>query len=83
MEFYAIMGIGTVVAILVVIVLPKSGSRRWEDDLIEPPTEQTETPAWKKDISEAHCDDDVDYARKMERYQNDSQHWPLPVPPQE
>lgn len=83
MEFYAIICIGTLVAILVVIVLPKSGGRRRDGDLIERPTEQAETPAWKKDISEAHCDDDMDYARKMERYENDSQHWPLPVPPQD
>jgi hypothetical protein len=81
MEFYAIMGIGTLVAIWVVANLRPSGSRRWDDDLDEQHPEQT--AAWKKDISEAHCDDDVDYARKMERYQNDSQHWPLPVPPQE
>jgi hypothetical protein len=81
MEFYAIMGIGTLVAIWVVMFLPRTGSRRWDDDLREQNPEQT--AAWKKDISEAHCDDDLDCARKMERYENDSQHWALPVPPQE
>jgi hypothetical protein len=79
--FLAIMGIGTVVAIWVVANLPKSrGHRRALASFEQKPSQ---TPAWRKDISEVHSTDDFDYLRKLERHQNDPHHWPLPFPPQE
>jgi hypothetical protein len=81
MEFLAIMGIGTLVAIWIVANLPKSrGLRREIVSLEEKPFQ---TPAWRKDMSEFYSTDDFDYLRKLERHQNDPHHWPCPFPPQE
>jgi hypothetical protein len=80
-EFLAIMGIGTVVAIWIVANLPKSrGHRR---DTISFEQKPFQTPAWRKDISEVYSTDGFDYLRKLERHQNDPQHWPYPFPPPE
>ena len=80
MEFALIMGIGTVVAILIVASLPKSSAPGDEENTFEtsPPRE---TPPWRKDISEVFSSDDYDYLRKLARYQKDPQHWPCPFPP--
>ena len=75
------MGIGTVVAIWVVANLPKSGGFSPDVKLFDemPP----QTPAWKKEISDAYSTDGLDYVRKLERHQNDPKHWPCPFPPPE
>ena len=78
--FLAIMGIGTVVAIWIVANLPKSrGLRRG----INSEHKLSQTPAWRKDISEFYSTDDFDYLRKLERHQSDPHHWPFPLPPSE
>ena len=79
MDFFLIMGIGTFVAIWIVANLPKSGGAAPDNDLSEPKPFQT--PAWRKDISESFATDDFDYLRKVERHQNNHQHWPFPFPP--
>ena len=43
----------------------------------------SQTPAWRKDISETFSTDGFDYLRKLERHQNDPNHWPCPFPPPE
>jgi hypothetical protein len=79
MNFFLFMGIGTLVAIWVVVNLPKSrGLRR---DVISFDEKPTQTPAWRKEISEVYSIDDFDYLRKLDRHQNDPQHWPCPFPP--
>jgi hypothetical protein len=82
MEFWLIMGIGTVVAILVVASLPKSGGIPCEEDpfAAAPPRD---TPIWKKDIVETYANGDLEYLEKLERHQKDPQHWPCPFPPDE
>jgi hypothetical protein len=45
-------------------------------------TKSFATPVWKKDVSEFYSTDDFDYLRKLNRYQNDPNHWPCPFPPQ-
>jgi hypothetical protein len=84
MEFFLIMGIGTVVAILIVANLPKSGGIPCEGE--ENPFEarpQRDTPIWKKDIAETYSMGDLEYLEKLERHQKDPQHWPCPFPPDE
>lgn len=80
MEFWLIMGIGTVVAILIVANLPKSGHIP-SDKAIYDAGKTRPTPVWKKDIAETWPLGDVDYWHKLERYQKDPQHWPCPFPP--
>ena len=79
MEFFLIMGIGTVVAILIVANLPKSGGIPYDEavDGVEPRA----TPIWKKDIVETYSMGDLEYLEKLERHQKDPQHWPCPFPP--
>jgi hypothetical protein len=79
MDFFLIMGIGTVFAIWVVANLPKSGGAAPDRDLSG--QKPFQTPAWRKDISETFSTDDFDYLRKLERHQNDPQHWPFPFSP--
>jgi hypothetical protein len=81
MDFYLIMGIGTVVTIWVVANLPKSGGAIHADDWPTPDPKPPQTPAWRKDISETFATDDLDYLRKLERHQDDPEHWPFPLPP--
>ena len=81
MEFLAIMGIGALIAIWIVANLPKSRGHRRE--IIPFEQKPSQTPAWRKDISEVYSTDDFDYLRKLDRYQNDPQHWPCPFPPPE
>ena len=81
MEFLAIMGIGTLVAIWVVANLPKS--RGYLRDAVSFEQKPLQTPAWRKDISEVYSTDGFDYLRKLDRYQTDPQHWPCPFPPPE
>lgn len=84
MEFVLIMGIGTVVAILVVANLPKSGGIPCGDEAdpfaAAPPRN---TPIWKKDSVETYANGDLEYLEKLERHQKDPQHWPCPFPPDE
>ncbi|HEY1719440.1 MAG TPA: hypothetical protein VGH42_14265 [Verrucomicrobiae bacterium] len=82
MEFFLIMGIGTVVAILIVANLPKSGGIPFDENPFEakPPRD---TPIWKKDIVETYANGDLEYLEKLERHQKDPQHWPCPFPPDE
>jgi hypothetical protein len=82
MDFLLIMGIGTVVAIVVVANLPKSGHIPYKEDqdpfaYKKPP----QTPAWQKDISEVWSTDELDYLAKLERHDRDPRHWPAPLPP--
>jgi hypothetical protein len=81
MEFLAIMGIGTLVAIWVVANLPKSRGLHREINSFE--QKPFQTPAWRKDISEVFSTDGFDYLRKLERHQDDPHHWPCPFPPPE
>ena len=81
-EFVLIMGIGMVIAIIIVANLPKSGNIPYEAEKDpfahkEPPS----TPAWRKDISETYPMGDLDYLAKLERHMKDPQHWPCPLPP--
>jgi hypothetical protein len=80
MEFFLIMGIGTVVAIIVLANLPKSGHLRLRGKPFaykEPP----QTLAWQKDISEVWSTDEMDYMAKLERHDRDPRHSPAPLPP--
>ena len=82
MEFMLIMGIGTVVAIVVVACQPKSGQIICEED--ENPfayKAPSKTLASQKDLSEVVSVDEMDYMRKSARYQGDPLHWPPPLPP--
>jgi hypothetical protein len=81
MDFFLIMGIGTVVAIWVVKNLPKSGGLR--RDIISFEQKPPQTPAWKKEMSDVYSTDGFDYLRKLERNQSDPHHWPCPFPPPE
>jgi len=80
MEFLVIIGIGTLVAVWIVANLPKSRCSSHEVRSLRQNAPQT--PAWSKDISETHSTDDFDYLRKLERHQNDPDHWPCPFPPE-
>ena len=75
------MGIGTVVAIVIVANLPKSGHIPFDESVFS--GKPTETPIWKKDISETYSMGDLEYLEKLERHQKDPQHWPCPFPPDE
>jgi hypothetical protein len=82
MDFLLIMGIGTVVAIIVVANLPKSGHipYRRDDDPFAYKAPR-ETLAHQKDSSEVIAVDEMDYLRKHARFVNDPRHWPAPLPP--
>ncbi|HEV2328528.1 MAG TPA: hypothetical protein VGY56_07045 [Verrucomicrobiae bacterium] len=79
MEFFVIMGIGTLVAILIVAGLPKSGHLHIDESVFS--GKKTGTPIWKKDIVETYANGDLEYLEKLERHQKDPQHWPCPFPP--
>jgi hypothetical protein len=81
MEFLAIMGIGTLVAIWVVTNLPNSRSLR--RDIVSFEEKPPQTPAWGKEMSDVYSTDGFDYLRKLERNQKDPSHWPCPFPPPE
>jgi hypothetical protein len=82
MEFLLIMGIGTVVAIVVVACQPKSGyipyDRSKDPFAYKAPPK---TLAWQKDLSEVVSTDGMDYLRKQARHMDDPRHWPAPFPP--
>src|ERR1035438_2757714 len=68
------------IAIWIVANLPKSrGLRREKISFEEKPSQ---TPAWRKVMSEVYSTDDFDYLRKLDRHQNDPHQWPCPVPPE-
>ncbi len=82
MEFLLIMGIGTVVAIIVVVNQPKSGGipyDRTNDPFAYKPPRKT--LAHQKDLSEVMAVDELDYIRKLGRHIDDPRHWPAPLPP--
>jgi hypothetical protein len=81
-EFALIMGIGTVVAIVIVANLPKWNGPADEENPFEPATPRG-TPIWKKDVAETYSMGDLEYLEKLERHQKDPQHWPCPFPPDE
>ena len=81
MEFLAIMGIGTLVAIWVVANLPKSRGLHCEINSLE--EKPSQTPAGGKEMSDVYSTDGFDYLRKLERNQKDPSHWPCPFPPPE
>jgi len=82
MEFLLIMGIGTIVAVLVVI-----GSRPKRPTAYRggvSPAHQFSpdgTPPWKKDIAASHPIGELQYLEAIERHDNDPQHQPFPLPP--
>ena len=82
MDFLLIMGIGTVVAIVVVGNQPKSGQivcdRKKNPFAYKAPPK---TLAWQKDLSEIVSTDGMDYLRKQARHMDDPRHWPAPFPP--
>jgi hypothetical protein len=75
------MGIGTVIAILIVASLPNPGGAPYDDTLDAKPNDSRETPACKKDLSEVFPINDLDYLWKRDRHQKDPEHWPAPLPP--
>ena len=82
MDFLLIMGIGTVVAIIVVVNLPKSGHIPYEKD--QDPfayKKPSQTLASQKCMSEVWSTDEMDYLYKLERHERDPRHWPAPLPP--
>jgi hypothetical protein len=79
MELVWILGIGAVVVVWMAANLSKSPAR--PNKRFSFVTKQSKTPAWRKDTSEFFSTDGFDYLRKLERYQNDPQHWPCPFPP--
>lgn len=75
MDFFLIMGIGTVVAIIVVANLPKSGHilyDKHQDPFAckKPP----QTLASQTGISEVWATDDMDYLNKLEHHERDPHH---------
>lgn len=80
MEFALIMGIGTVVAIIVVANMPKwDGPENMRNPFAG--NKHSATPVWKKDIIETYANGDLEYLEKLERHQKDPQHWACPFPP--
>jgi hypothetical protein len=84
MEFLLIMGIGTVVAIVIVALQPTSGHIPY-DAAKDPFTDKAspKTLAWQKDLSEVVSTDEFDYLRKQARHMDDPRHWPAPFPPEQ
>jgi len=82
MEFLVIMGIGTVLAVLVVI-----GNRpkrpRYVSRSVSPSRQFSTggTPPWKKDIADSLPMGEQEYLEAVERYEDDPQHQPFPLPP--
>jgi len=81
MDFFLIMGIGTAVAIWVVVNLRQS--RNLRGDIISYEQKPHQTPASSKDMSEYFSTDGFDYLRKLDRHLSDPHHWPCPFPPPE
>jgi hypothetical protein len=84
MEFLVIMGIGTVVAIVIVALQPKSGHIPY--NAVEGPFTSKAPPktlAWQKDLPEVVSTDEFDYLRKQARHMEDPRHWPAPFPPEQ
>jgi len=79
--FCLIMGIGTVIAILIVASLPNPSGIPYDDTLDAKQSVQNETPACKKDLSEVFPINDIDYLWKLDRHERDPEHWPSPLPP--
>lgn len=78
MEFLLIMGIGTVVATLIVANLPKPHGLRGED-----PPMTSKLPSGRRDAAETFTMGDLEYLEKLERHQKDPRNWPCPFPPEE
>lgn len=82
MEFLVIMGIGTVLAVLVVI-----GNRpkrpRYVSRGVSPSRQfySGATPVWEKDIALSHPIGELEYLEEIERHDNDPEHHPFPLPP--
>ncbi|HVS50860.1 MAG TPA: hypothetical protein VHD62_00795 [Opitutaceae bacterium] len=82
MEFLLIMGIGAVLAVLIVI-----GSRPKRPTVFKgraSPARQfspSATPPWKKDIAASHPIGELQYLEGVERHDNDPEHQPFPLPP--
>jgi hypothetical protein len=81
MEFFAIMAVGTVLAVLVVLGCRPSRPRniRQAPDVDE--LSPRPTPPWKKDISLTHPIGELQYLEQIERYNKDPQHQPFPLQP--
>ena len=54
------MGIGTVIAVLIVASLPKPSGAPYDDTLDAKPNDPRQTPACKKDLSEVFPINDLD-----------------------
>jgi hypothetical protein len=82
MEFLLIMGIGAVLAVLVVI-----GNRPKRPRLVGrrvSPSRQFSnggTPPWKKDAAQSHPIGELQYLEGIEQHDNDPEHQPFPLPP--
>jgi hypothetical protein len=76
-----ILGIGAVIVIWMAANLSKTPARPNRPFFFN--SKPPQTPAWRKDISETFSTDGFDYLRKLDRHQNDPQHWPCPFPPPE
>ena len=82
MEFLLIMGIGVVVAVLIVI-----GSRPKRPPVFKghaspaPHFSDCVRPPWKKDITVSHPIGELQYLEGVERHDNDPEHRPFPLPP--
>ena len=82
MEFLLIMGIGTVLAVLVVI-----GSRPkrsvYSKGSASPARQFSPgaSPAWEKDAAASHPIGELEYLEDIERHDNDPAHQPFPLPP--
>ena len=82
MEFLAIIGIGAVLAILVVIGnRPKRPRyvRRGVSQL--PQLVSTAIPIWKKGTAQSHPIGELEYLEGIERNSSDAEHQPFPLPP--
>jgi hypothetical protein len=82
MEFLLIMGIGTALAVLVVIgSRPK---RAVYSRGAASPARQFSTgasPVWQKDATSSHPIGELEYLESIERHDNDPEHQPFPLPP--
>jgi len=82
MEFLLIMGVGLVVAVLIVI-----GSRPKRPTVSKgraSPARQFSTgatPPWKKDAARSHPIGGLEYLEGVERHDSDPEHQPFPLPP--
>jgi hypothetical protein len=76
-----ILGIGTVIVVWMAANLSKTPAQT--NKQVSFNNKPSQTPAWRKEISETYSTDGFDYLRKLERHQNDPNHWPCPFPPPE